>query len=201
MAGRVQDALSAKEAARDHALDGAHRIVAAARRAIAAVHRGEPDACAAAVAQAREALAALERELAPHPDLLHGGLLDAARQEVAEAAIVAAYASGAAAPPAPQELGVPAAEYAQALGDVVGELRRLTLNALAHGEPDAALVHLRAMEAAFEALQTLDAPRGIADIKRGQDVARALLDRTLGEVTVGVAAARLQGHATERRTR
>jgi translin len=63
--------------------------------------------------------------------------------------------------PGPQELGVEPEVYLLGLGDLVGEVRRLTLDRLSHGELAKAEEFLAFMDTTFRALMRFDTTRGI----------------------------------------
>ncbi len=94
--------------------------------------------------------------------------------------------------PGPARLGVDPEEYLLGLGDVIGEIRRLALTALAQGAWDRADDQLKLMERLYLDLMRFDTTRAIVQLKPKQDTARALLERTRGEVVL----ARLFGRAS-----
>jgi translin len=86
--------------------------------------------------------------------------------------------------PGPTELGVDPEPYLLGLGDVVGEVRRLTLDRLAHDDLGGAETALALMERLTRALLRFDTTRAIVQLKPKQDTARTLLERTRGEVVM-----------------
>ena len=92
--------------------------------------------------------------------------------------------------PLAQELGVSSVVYLSGLGDLVGEVRRLALDALSRGDLNAASASLRLMEELFHLLLSFDVPRGLLPLKPKQDSARALLERTRSEVVLARVMAR-----------
>jgi translin len=111
------------------------------------------------------------------------GLAHDALQESAEALLLGAVVRGAPLP-GPGELGLEPEAYLMGLGDVVGEVRRLALDRLRHGDLDGAEAHVATMEHLFRSLMRFDTTRAIVSLKPKQDVARSLLERTRGEVTM-----------------
>ena len=111
------------------------------------------------------------------------GIAEDALQEAVEALLLEAAADGRPFP-TPQELGVPPEPYLLGLGDVVGEIRRLTLADLTRGEIGRAAERLALMEAVYHTLLGFETARAIVSLKPKQDTARALLERTRGEVTM-----------------
>lgn len=114
-----------------------------------------------------------------------------ALQEGTEALLLEAIVRGEPIP-GPARLGVDPEEYLLGLGDVIGEIRRLALTALAQGAWDRADDQLKLMERLYLDLMRFDTTRAIVQLKPKQDTARALLERTRGDVVL----ARLFGRST-----
>ena len=106
-----------------------------------------------------------------------------ALQEAVEAVLLGAVVAGEALP-GPSELGVDPEPYLLGLGDVVGEVRRRVLDHLGRDDLAAAEVDLLLMERLTRALLRFDTTRAIVQLKPKQDVARALLERTRGEIVM-----------------
>lgn len=104
-------------------------------------------------------------------------------QEAVEALLLGAIVEGEALP-GPSDLGVDPEPYLLGLGDVVGEVRRLTLDRLAHDDLPGAERSLQLMERLTRTLLRFDTTRAIVPLKPKQDTARALLERTRGEVVM-----------------
>ena len=81
---------------------------------------------------------------------------------------------------------MPSAAYLLGLADTVGELRRFTLDALRGGDLPTAERYLAVMEEILEALLRFDYPAALVALKPKQDTARALIERTRGELAVAV---------------
>ena len=111
------------------------------------------------------------------------GLAHDALQESVEAILLHAIVRGHPLP-GPSELSVDPEPYLMGMGDVVGEVRRLALDRLAAGDIPAAEAELRTMEHLYRALLRFDTTRAIVSLKPKQDVARSLLERTRGDVTM-----------------
>ncbi|HYK93061.1 MAG TPA: hypothetical protein VEY07_03345 [Thermoplasmata archaeon] len=96
--------------------------------------------------------------------------------------------------PGPSDLGVDPEQYLLGLGDLAGELRRLVLGRLNDGDLAGADQFLALMDDVYRTLMRFDTTRAIVQLKPKQDTARALLERTRGEVTM----AHLLSHAHAR---
>jgi translin len=136
----------------------------------------------AELAGVRRELARLAKDL---PKVFPGdeGLAEDALQEGVEAVLLGAAMAGTSFP-GPAELGVPPESYLLGLGDVVGEVRRLTLADLTRGDLGAASDRLGLMESLYHTLLQFETARAIVSLKPKQDTARALVERTRGEVTM-----------------
>ncbi len=119
-------------------------------------------------------------------------------QEAVEAVLLGAIVGGAPLP-GPSDLGVDPEPYLLGLGDVVGEVRRLTLDRLGHDDLAGAEARLALMERLTRALLRFDTTRAIVQLKPKQDTARTLLERTRGEVVMArfLARARPPGASDE----
>ncbi len=106
-----------------------------------------------------------------------------ALQEGVEAALLASIVRGETLP-GPGDLGVDPEPYLLGLGDVVGEVRRLALDRLAHDDLATAEAYVELMEQLSTSLLRFDTTRAIVPLKPKQDTARALLERTRGEVVM-----------------
>jgi translin len=135
------------------------------------------------------AVAEVRRELADLADWMRRegrgdeGLGTDALQEGVEGVLLGAIVAGTPLP-GPSDLGVDPEPYLLGLGDVVGEVRRLVLDRLAHDDLAGAEAHLALMDALTRDLIRFDTTRAIVQLKPKQDTARSLLERTRGEVVM-----------------
>ncbi|HXW66737.1 MAG TPA: hypothetical protein VEL82_02505 [Thermoplasmata archaeon] len=104
-------------------------------------------------------------------------------QEAVEAVLLGSIAAGQTLP-GPSELGVDPEPYLLGLGDVVGEVRRRVLDRLGRDDVAGAEADLALMERLTRSLLRFDTTRAIVPLKPKQDTARALLERTRGEVVM-----------------
>lgn len=123
------------------------------------------------------------------------GIAHDALQEAVEAILLGATLDGGRAP-GPADLGVDPEVYLLGLGDLVGELRRLALGRLDLDDLDGASRHVALMEDIYRTLLRFDTTRAIVQLKPKQDTARALLERTRGEVTMARLLARARPTST-----
>jgi len=125
----------------------------------------------------------LRRILKEHPELAYTGYVETALQELAEAYIVFSIKERKPLP-IPRVIGVTNTAYLLGMGDAVGELRRFAIYELTKGNVRKANEYLTLMEELFSSLMRFDYPHAIVAIRRKQDVARGLLEKTRGEILV-----------------
>lgn len=172
--------MDAKDKLREAAMQQCRGILRASTGAVRAIHQGQ-DAAKPIEGAVREA-GKLRAALAEHPDVYGQGFVDEALQEMAEAAVVHAILQRKPMP-APEDIHCPPVAYLQGLGDVVGELRRAALDAMRAEEWDEAERLLGWMDALFDVLLRFDQPMA-SQVRRKTDVARGLIEKTRGELTV-----------------
>jgi len=178
--------LEARTHARDRALSQARQLVRACAHAIRAVHRDDHAQAGERLATARALADALRRDLAAFPDLYFAGYTQDALKEFAEASIVHALVNGGDLP-TPDDLGIPASAYVRGLAEAVGELRRRTLDLLRHGYSPETERLLGLMDDIYAVLVTMDYPDAVTyGLRRLTDIARSLLERTRGDVTLSL---------------
>lgn len=170
-------ALSEQERARDRSFDLSRRCIRSCSKAIQAVHADRSDEARALLGEARGILDEA-RGVDLGPGTSGEGLQVTAMQEYAEAALLVGLVEGQDLPP-PEELGLPAAPYALGLADLVGELRRRSLDLLRSGRHAEAEAEFERMVRLFELLEDLDFQDGVAPgLRHKRDTARGLIERT-----------------------
>lgn len=172
--------------AREVGLGGSRDAIRAAANAIRAIHRGELMVADDLIGTAREALTTATDACAPHPSLLHAGFVTDAAKEVAEAVLTRAAVTGEPLG-GPEEVGVDDVAWLHGLAETVGELRRACLDRVRGGDIDEAERLLGLMQDVLSALVTIDAPDGLTrGLRRATDSARAITERTRGDLTTAV---------------
>ena len=102
--------------------------------------------------------------------------------------------------PTAAELGVDVQPYLNGMAEAASELRRQVLDCLRRDEGAEAERLLGLMDDVYGMLVTVDYPDALTGgLRRSTDALRAVLERTRGDVTTAIVAARLQA-AIERRT-
>ena len=84
----------------------------------------------------------------------------------------------------PEEIKVPTVDYVLGLADVIGEYRRLTLDALREGDAEKGEACLQTMDEIYIELMAMDeAYMLVPGLRRKCDVARRIIETTRGDVT------------------
>ncbi len=183
IAEQIRLNFDARTAARDKALAAARQLTRACSLAIRAVHRSDSEPMTAHLDEARTLAEDLRVSLASHPDLFYAGYTQDALKEFVEANVTCALIQGQPLP-TPQELNVADATYLNGLAEVVGELRRRTLDILRHGYSAEAERLLGIMDEIYSVLVTIDYPDAITNgLRRQTDLARGIIEKTRGDIT------------------
>ncbi len=183
IAEQIRRDFETRTASRDQALAQARQLTRACSLAIRAVHRDDVDVMDKHLAEARRLAEALTGGLAHHPDLFYTGYTQDALKEFVEANVTCALIRNQ---PllTPGELGVSGFTYLNGLAEVVGELRRRTLDILRHGYSQEAERLLAIMDDIYSVLVTMDYPDAITNgLRRQTDLARGIIEKTRGDVT------------------
>jgi translin len=183
IAEEIRKTFDARTAARDRALALARQLTRACALAIRAVHRDETDLMNAQLSEARQLADTLREELTGHPDLFYAGYTQDALKEFVEANVTCALIQNRALL-TPRELNVTEATFLNGMAEVVGELRRRTLDILRHGYSQEAERLLGYMDEIYLVLVTMDYPDAITNgLRRQTDLARGIIEKTRGDVT------------------
>jgi translin len=185
--------LEEKHAAREVTLSASRRAIRSCASAIRAVHRREFREARALIAESAAYLTEAEHALGPHADVRYGGFLNDAKKEFAEANLTLAFVEDNRLPTA-AELGVDVQPYLNGMAEAASELRRQVLDCLRRDEGAEAERLLALMDDVYGMLVTVDYPDALTGgLRRSTDALRAVLERTRGDVTTAIVAARLQG--------
>jgi translin len=179
----IRQNFDSRTAARDQALAQARQLTRACSLAIRAVHRDEEEVMNEHLVEAQKLAESLKSGLVNHPDLFYSGYTQDALKEFVEANVTCALIQNR---PllTPEELGVSGATYLNGLAEVVGELRRRTLDILRHGYSQEAERLLTIMDDIYSVLVTMDYPDAITNgLRRQTDLARSIIEKTRGDIT------------------
>jgi translin len=186
IADDIRAELDAKNAARDKALVTSREAIRFCANSIRAVHRAEWDEAAERLNEAKVRVLATAEELKDFPDLYYAGYVQDAQKEYTEASTVNAIMHNQPVP-SHKDIGVESAPYMNGLAEAASELRRDVLDLIRGGNIGRAEEILKAMDDLYYMLVTFDYPDGITGgLRRTLDAARAVLERTRGDLTVTI---------------
>jgi translin len=183
IAEQIRKTFDARTSARDQALAQARQLTRACSLAIRAVHRDEVDIMKTHLDEASQLAATLRSSLANYPDLFYAGYTQDALKEFVEANVTCALIKNEPLQ-TPESLLVEPFTYLNGLAEVVGELRRRTLDILRHGYSAEAERLLGYMDEIYSVLVTMDYPDAITNgLRRQTDLARGIIEKTRGDIT------------------
>ena len=177
----IEKELDEKDKVRELALKNSRELVRMSKDVLGARNRHEDTR--PLLAKMKKAAASLRSQTQRFPEIFHAGYVEAALAEVVEACALLAILNKAPLP-TPKELYATPEAYLLGLGDVIGELRRMAVEALRELRPDQAELRLGEMETIYDQLIRFDYPDAVVPLRKKQDVARSLIERTRGEVLV-----------------
>ncbi len=183
IANQIREKFDVLTALRDQALTEARQLTRACSLAIRAVHRDDKEVMEGHLNDARTLADKLRNDLVNYPDLFYAGYTQDALKEFVEANVTCALIQSQ---PllTPDELHVEEATYLNGLAEVVGELRRRTLDILRSGYSEEAERLLGHMDEIYSVLVTMDYPDAITNgLRRQTDLARGIIEKTRGDVT------------------
>ncbi len=186
IAEEARRAFDAQTAERERALAQTRKLTRCCANAIRAIHRTEIPLAEEKLAEAHTLVEALRHNLRPYPALYFAGYTQDALKEYVEARLVFALVFDKPLP-GPADLQVEPATYLKGLAEAVGELRRRCLDILRNGYSDEAERLLAHMDDIYSVLVTIDYPDAITmGLRRLTDIARSLLERTRGDLTLNL---------------
>ncbi len=174
----IDSYLAERDRAREEAIRISREIIRFSGWSVTSIHRGDIDSARRNLGEAESRVATLLELLKPYPELYYSGMVYNAVSEYVEARLFLDLVTGSGLK-GPEDLGVPPVPYLQGLGDLVGELRRLSLELVRRGRYGDAWKLLEAMEAIYLEMRGLDYPEALAPgVRHKADVARRLVDDT-----------------------
>ena len=182
----VRSEFQARHEARERGLALHRDVIRGSANAIRAAHRGDGERAAELIGQAEQLLADIEAVLSPHPEIYHAGFVHDCQKEFAEANITLALLSDRPLP-SPEQLKVQLPAYLNGLAEAIGEVRRHVLDLVRRGNLERCEPLLQRMDDIYSLLVTIDFPDAITGgLRRSTDVARSILEKTRGDLTVAM---------------
>jgi len=179
----VKKELTQKDEVRENAQQSMRKATSLSKQAILLIHRKKHKEAKKLIENSKEIISRLQALAKEYPDIIYSGMFSAALQEYAEANVFLGLIQNSRFV-TPNEVNVPSVDYVLGLADVVGEYRRLTLDALREGDAEKGEECLKTMEEIYIELMAMDeAYMLVPGLRRKCDVARRIIESTRGDVT------------------
>lgn len=176
-----RDELAEKSTIREEIFSSSRKITFLSKHAIMAMHRNEPVEAKKKLVKAGKMLSKIVKISSFHQDLVTGSMRTA-YQEYAEAQIFLKVVEEDEFP-TPISINVPTTQYLLGLADSIGEFRRRALDSLRKKKLSLAEKCLRIMDDIYVELVSLEGAYNlIPELRRKCDVARRLIELTMGEI-------------------
>jgi translin len=181
MINKFRDELERKSTIREDLFSTSRKITFLSKQSIMAIHRDDFSKAKEKLSEAGKLLKKMNELTSIHQELITGSM-SIAHQEYAEAQIFLKIVENNTFP-TPHEINIPTTEYLLGLADAIGEFRRRALNSLRKNKPNLAETSLQIMENIYSELVSLEgAYRLIPELRRKCDIARRLIELTMGEL-------------------
>jgi translin len=179
----IKKELKKKDEIREEAHDKMRKATSLSKQAILLIHQKKMKEAKKQIAVAKEILSELWNCSSQYPEIIYTGMFSAALQEYSEACIFMKLVDEMRFV-TPKEINVPLSDFTLGLADVIGECRRLALDALREGNLKKAEECLRIMDEIYTELMGLDESYMlVSGLRRKNDVARKIIEATRGDVT------------------
>jgi len=179
----VKKELTQKDKVRENAQESMRKATSLSKQAILLIHQKRVEDAKKFIDHAKEAISRLQGLAKEYPEIIYSGMFSAALQEYSEANIFlrlieeSRFVS-------PKDINVPSVDYVLGLADVVGEYRRLALDALREGDVEKGEKCLETMDEIYIELMAMDeAYMLVPGLRRKCDVARRIIETTRGDIT------------------
>ncbi|MEM3783687.1 MAG: hypothetical protein QXY88_01465 [Candidatus Bathyarchaeia archaeon] len=180
---QIRKELKGKEKIREKAQADMRKVTSLSKQAILFLHQKRNQEATNLLKKAKEIIVKLNAIAKEHPEIIHSGLYDIALQEYSEANIFLTLVEKSRFI-TPAEINVPSIDYVLGLADVIGEYRRLALDALREGNSKKSEECLRIMDEIYTELMAMDeAYMLVPGLRRKCDIARKIIETTRGDVT------------------
>lgn len=180
---KIRGTLREKEKLREDMQKDMRKATSLSKQAILLIHQKRLKEAKNLIEKATELITRLSNASTTHPDIVYGGLFSAALQEYSEANIFLKLIKETRFV-TPEEIGVPPVDYVLGLADVIGEYRRMALDALREGDVKKGEKCLQIMDEIYIELMAMDeAYMLVPGLRRKCDGARRIIEATRGDVT------------------
>ncbi|NPA69309.1 MAG: haloacid dehalogenase [Crenarchaeota archaeon] len=180
---RIEQELKQMEDVRDNIIRESRDIVRLSREIVHLVHRGDLEEAEKRISKLSELVREIIRKARQYPQLYYSGLICGPLIEYVEAVTLYKIVTEDKIP-SPEELEVENVPYLLGLGDVVGELRRIIIEALRRGADVRDVEkYFKYMEEIYEALSLIVVPDALVPGLRGKvDFIRKMVEVTRADL-------------------
>lgn len=178
---QIQESLTSFDEIREKMLAVSRVATRLSDWSIIQMHRNDMERAEISLKEAKEALVQIRDLVKNTPELRQTGSVLVAYQEYVEALLLRGLLKeGKLA--SLKEVDVEPVPYILGILDLIGELRRVTLNHLRRGKGNEADKTLKVMEELYEAVLTLDHTAIVPTFRVKADAARRIIESTRGDV-------------------
>ena len=193
----IRKELKEKDKVREKAREDMRRATSLSKQAILLLHQKRMKEAKKLIVKAKEIISRLNDISMEYPNIIYSGLFNAALQEYSEANIFLKLIEKSKFI-APKEINVPSVDYVLGLADVIGECRRLALDALREGDVEKGEKCLQTMDEIYTELMAMDeAYMLVPGLRRKCDIARKIIETTRGDITQEVRRSSLEKNLKE----
>ncbi len=173
---RIDEFLKIKDEIREEVIRKCRDIIRLSGYVITKIHLRNFSEAKELLLDLREMVRALNELLKDHPEIRYSGTVYSALSEYVEAEVFSAIISEGKVP-SPEELNVHPVPYLQGLLDVVGELKRASIEAVRERRLSDSWEYLRIAEEIMNSCKSLDYPDAlIPSVRRKVDIARNIVE-------------------------
>jgi translin len=193
----IRKELKEKEKVREKTQGDMRRATRLSKQAILLLHQKRTKEAKKLITKAKQIISRLNDISTDYPKIIYSGLFNAALQEYSEANIFLKLIEKAKFI-TPKEINVPSVDYVLGLADVIGEYRRLALDALREGDVEKGEKCLQTMDEIYtELMATDEAYMLVPGLRRKCDIARKIIETTRGDITQEVRRSSLERRLKE----
>jgi translin len=180
---KIRKELKEKDRVREKAQKDMRKATSLSKQAILLIHQKKLNEAKKLIKKAKEIISRLNDISTKYPQIVYSGLFNATHQEYSEANIFLSLIQESRFI-TPEEINVPSVDYVLGLADVIGECRRLALDALREADVEKAEKCLQIMDEIYTELMGMDeAYMLVPGLRRKCDIARRIIETTRGDVT------------------
>jgi translin len=180
---KVKKELTQKDKVHENAQESMRKATSLSKQAILRIHQKKLEEAKKLIENAKEIISTLQSLAKEYPEIIYSGMFSAALQEYSEANIFLRLIEKSRFT-TPKDVNVPAVDYVLGLADVIGEYRRLSLDALREGNVAKGEKCLETMDEIYIELMALnEAYMLVPGLRRKCDIARRIIETTRGDIT------------------